>query len=924
MPVADKRHTVEAPRADRAISVADCRLRTGDIEQSIPDRFAQQCRFDDRRIAILTPAEAFTYAELDAWSDAIAAPILARAGGRSRPVPFLLPQSPLAVAVTLAILKSGNIYVPLDPAWGTDRLAALCRNLAPPCLLTDAELAPLLRESSAGAEVVELPHTRPQQALPLPAIGIAPTDPAYVYFTSGSTGAPKGVVDCHRNVLHNVLRYTRALAIDDGDRLTLLQPCAFSGAVSSMFAALANGAAVLPIDMRRETPARIAEWIEASGATIYHSVPAIFRSLLTRGRRFTRLRIVRLEGDRATRADLEGFRAHVAPPCRLAIGLGATETGLVCQYFYDHAMPTPDGVVPIGYPVEDVRVEVRENGGAVAPPHAAGEIIVTSRYLALGYWNDAAATARAFGDTGPGGERSYRTGDLGRLAGDGCLDYLGRLDGRARVRGHWVELADVDAAIAALPGVSEAITGAVESASREAKLVAWFVPESDDPPNASALHRALASSLPPHMLPARYVPIARMPLNGNGKVDRASLPRPGDDRPSLATPYRPARDLAQVQLCELWERLLDLHPVGIHDDFFELGGDSLLAATMMDEVRASFGIDPPLSALLPGATVAQLACALAADARRASEPIVLVRDGGPQPPLYFLHGDYHSGGLYCRELARHLEPSRAFYALPPFGFDGNPIPPTYAAAAQIHLDAIRSVQPRGPYHLGGQCNGGLVALEIARRIRASGEGVASLTLVGASAQNVRYRAMMAIIEAAGRVAGVRAAARRHAFRRLRDFAITSRGATPSRRLRLTLNKLDVLRREAAHVARTRSHAAASLHPGPLADEGYRARIREHYVDLDRDYVPSRYRGRATLLWPRDDPSRVQDEVQAWRRVVEHLDVVVIPGDGKTCLTRHVRDLAAAMQAALGEGGIERREDRIRAVREAESIGDPAT
>ena len=898
--VGDKRDAFEATCADRADYAVDRRVSAADVEQSIPQRFALQCRVDAGRVAILTSTEAITYAALDAWSDAIACEVLARTGVRSRPIPLLLNQSPLAVAVTLAILKTGNAYAPLDPAWGADRIVSVCEALAAPCALTDGELAPLLRESAAGADVIELAHEPLQTASTLPPIDIAPTDPAYIYFTSGSTGRPKGVVDCHRNVLHNVLRYTRALAIDDRDRLTLLQPCAFSGAVSSMFAALTNGATVLPIDLRRESPTRTANWIEASGATIYHSVPAIFRSLLGAGRRFTRLRVVRLEGDRAARADLECFRAHVAPPCRLAVGLGATETGLVCQYFYDHTMPIPDGVVPIGYPAEGIRVEIRNDDGTVAPAHTVGEIVVRSRYLALGYWNDASATARAFSDCGPEGERSYRTGDLGRLATDGRLDYLGRLDGRVRIRGHWVELADVDAAMVTVPGVHEAITGAVESASGETKLVAWFVPGPADPPSASALRRELASRLPPHMLPARYVALERMPLNANGKVDRSTLPRPADERPALATPYSPARDLAQVRLCELWERLLDLHRVGIHDDFFELGGDSLLAATMMDEVAGLFGVDAPLSTLLPGATIANLSRTLAADARRRSEPIVLVRDGGPRPPFFFLHGDYHSGGLYCRELARHLEPSQPFYALPPFGFDGRAIPPTYAEAARIHLDAIRSIQPRGPYHLGGQCNGGLVALEVARRIRESGERVASLVLVGASAQNVRYRALMTVVEAAGRAAGVRAAARRHAFRRLRDFAVSSRGASSIARLRLTLNKLDVLRHEAAHVARTRAHPAAPLHPGPLADEGYRARIREHYVDLDRDYVPSRYRGAATLLWPRDDPSPVDSEARAWHRVVDSLHVVMVPGDGKTCLTRHVRELALAMQAALGD------------------------
>src|SRR5262249_31062064 len=158
-------------------------------------------------------------------------------------------------------------------------------------------------------------------------------------FTSGSTGQPKGVLDCHRNVLHNVMRYTRALGITADDRLSLLQSCGFSGAVSSMFGALLNGATACPVDLRVETPARLARWLNELSVTIYHSVPSLFRSVVSEGEMFPRVRIVRLEGDRATRLDLDLFRRHFIAPSILAIGLGTTETGLVCQYFFDHNCP---------------------------------------------------------------------------------------------------------------------------------------------------------------------------------------------------------------------------------------------------------------------------------------------------------------------------------------------------------------------------------------------------------------------------------------------------------------------------------------------------------------------------------------------------------------------------------------------------------
>ncbi|HEX6137581.1 MAG TPA: AMP-binding protein [Casimicrobiaceae bacterium] len=876
------------------------RFPRAEIEQSIPARFARQCAAGADRVAVATRDGGLTYRQLDVWSSAIASRLLARLGAEPGPVPFLLPQGPLAIATTLGILKAGKFYVPLDPAWALARIGDLCAELGAACVPCDAEFAPRLRERLASGSVLELARECPATAEPLPLLDIDPARPAYVYFTSGSTGRPKGVVDCHRNVLHNVMRYTNALAIAASDRLTLLQSCGFSGAVSSMFAALLNGATSLPIDMRRETPARMADWIDAAGATIYHSVPAIFRSLMTPGREFGRLRVVRLEGDRATRRDLELFRAHVRAPCRLAIGLGATETGLVCQYFHDHASPLPDAIVPIGYAVDDMRFDVRDAGGIPVAAGASGEIVVHSRFLALGYWNDAQATARAFGVAdAANGERSYRTGDLGRIGDDGRLEYLGRLDGRARIRGEWVALADVDAALAALPGVREAVAATLDDARGNARLVAWFVADPTAPPGVAALRRGLAARLPPHMLPARYVALDALPLNDNGKVDRAALPPPGQARPPLEAPFVPPADLVQLRLCELWERCLDVQPIGIDDDFFALGGDSLLAATMLDEAESLFESRLPPTALLAGPTVAALARVIARGRRDLEAPVVALRSTGTRPPFFFLHGDYHSGGFYCLELARHLAPSQPFYALPPCGYDGRPIPPSYAAAAALHVEAIRGVQPHGPYYLGGQCNGGLVALEIARLLEARGERVASLVLLGASARNVRFRRLAALVETAGRIGGLSARARGYAFGRLRDFALHQEGLPVTKRLRFALGKLGVLRSEARRVARTRGDDAdAMLDAGAPALDGRREHIFESYLQLDRGYVPGRFRGRASVLWPREDASPAHVEARSWSRVVGSLDLIEIPGDHNSCLTRHVRDLAAAIQRVL--------------------------
>ena len=248
---------------------------------------------------------------------------------------------------------------------------------------------------------------------------------------------------------------------------------------------------------------------------------------------------------------------------------------------------------------------------------------------------------------------------------------------------------------------------------------------------------------------------------------------------------------------------------------------------------------------------------------------------------------------------RHLDPAQPFYALPPCGFDGRAIPPSYALAAAVHLDAIRTLQPHGPYHLGGQCNGGLVALEIARRLEAAGEQVAALVLLGASAANVRFRRLAALVNAAGRLGRLTAPGRSYAFLRLRDFLLHQDGMPIAARMRFVFGKLAVARSEAARVARARGNEAVTeFAPAAPAPDGYPAGIGDSYLQLDRAYIPERFRGRASLLWPRDDPSPAHVEAQWWRHVVADLDAIEIPGNHNTCLTRHVRELAAALQRVL--------------------------
>jgi amino acid adenylation domain-containing protein len=871
-----------------------------EIERSVPERFREQVASAPDSVAVRTRTAELSYERLDRWSDAIAAQLLSHLDFRSEPVPFLLAQGPLAIATTLAILKAGKFYVPLDPSWGAQRVIDLVEELDARLVLTSGEFAPAIRGRLGDASLLELSSDDPEVVGAPVHVTSAPDEPAYVYFTSGSTGRPKGVIDCHRNVLHNVMRYTEALRISGTDRLSLLQSCGFSGAVSSMFAALLNGATACPVDLRGETPAGLARWLDELSVTIYHSVPSVFRAVVSTGRVFSKVRVVRLEGDRASRLDLESFRSQFMRPSMLAVGLGATETGLVCQYLFDHDSVMPDGVVPIGYPVTDVHVEVRAEGGRPAPAGTAGEIVVKSRFLALGYWRDDRATAQAFESAGPGSlERIYKTGDLGRIRDDGSVEHLGRLDGRARVRGQWVELADVDVALCALPGVREAAV-TVGKDDREASLVAYYVTGNRPGPTVPELRRQLASRLPPHMLPSRFIELDRFPLNANGKLDRAALPEPPPARPNLGLPVATPRNLVELRLCELWEELLSVGPVGILDDFFDLGGDSLLATLMMARVEELFGRDIPASAVLgEGDTnIERLARLAVANSPDLDVSIVSIRQGGDRPAFFFLHGDYASGGFYCRELVRHLHPDQPFVALPPCGLDGKPIPSSYEAMAERHLDTIRGIQPRGPYMLGGECNGGLVAYEIARLLEARGERVSLLALLSASARNVRFARASPWLRAVGVDLWLSPMRQRYVWRRVHEFAARKGRMSVRTALQRVVAELGRLRRIRAGTGPDLSNLERGAHrPEDRGEE-----LREIYQQIDRCYLPGRFGGRVTVIVGREETPNAVTERGWWQTVAPDVEVIEVPGDMQTKLTRHIGTLGGVLDRLL-EGAL---------------------
>jgi amino acid adenylation domain-containing protein len=577
-----------------------------DLAGTLHERFERQARIFPHRLAIRSPRDQFSYDGLNRAANRMAHALLNARGPGQEPVAIFVAQSGLLLAAILAVLKAGKIYVPFEARDPRPRLERMVADVGAPVFLCDAAHHDAARAlASQGACVIHVEAIADSSADENPSVSVGPDAFASVYYTSGSTGPAKGVVDTHRNVLHNVMRYTNGLRIGPADRLSLVQSCSFSGCVSTQFSALLNGAALFPFDLRGEGPAALAAWMVTERLTMFHGVPVIFRALGDALSELPDIRLVRLEGDRASWSDVALFRRLCRPGSVLVNGLGTSETGIVRRFFVTHDTPMGTGALPLGDPVEDMDVHIVDEDGHDVGLDRLGAIAVTSAYLATGYWQQPEATARAFRPAADG-RRTYVSGDVGRLRADGCLEYHGRRDHVPKIRGEHVDVQAVERALLAM-GFAHALVIAREDRELEPRLVAYVVPGLGPPPDVSTIRDALEAELQASSIPAAFVTLDRFPTGEYGKVDPALLPRPGRGRPALTTPYTAPRTDTERAVAAIWRGLLDLDDVGVHDRFLDRGGDSFTAARALVRIRSFFGADIPLRLVFDHPTIAEIA-----------------------------------------------------------------------------------------------------------------------------------------------------------------------------------------------------------------------------------------------------------------------------------------------------------------------------
>ncbi len=798
------------------------------------------------------------------------------------------------VAGILGILEAGAAYVPIDPRYPRPRIDAMLDEARVTVIITGTGTP----DGLAGNGRTLLHWNGPQTFDSGVTVGKPTTaaDPAYVIFTSGSTGRPKGVVISHFAIANHMEWMNTELPLTVEDRVLQQTSVSFDASVWELFAPLQSGARmVLARPGANRDPDALIDEVVKHGITEIQVVPSMLRAMLDTGRlgTATSLRRVCCGGEAMTWDLITAFRRNL--PAALVNLYGPTEASIDSTYWIADAEAGP-GPVPIGRPIGNARAHVLDRAGQLCPIGTPGELFMAGEGIALGYLNQPELTAERFvNDPFSGTGRMYRTGDRASWRCDGVLEFFGRMDNQVKVRGFRIEPGEIEAVLSALPGVRLAAVVVDVDSANELRLVAYV--ELSPPPalDGAAIRAALRSQLPEYMLPARVVVRDRLPRTPSGKIDRAALTAtsaadPADDSSSVDA-WAPDSTL-EYTLTILWQRLLGVAKVGLDDDFFELGGHSLLAAKMVNELRLTTGHQLPLAMLFEASTIRSLMPRLLAHSFPGADAGVhVVQQGAPgRIPFFMLTGDMMGGGFYCRGVANALDPAQPVYAVAPVPATSELELATIDGMAKLHLDDVRQIQPAGPYRLGGFCVGGLVAYEMARRLRAAGEQVDLLLLVDAGAPHPFGRTLNLLTDAAGRLAAGDAHARidRIAYLKAR-VALYAELPLRERIAMIARYPMRLIRRGIGRLTGQRASAPEAEPDDATAGSPYRLALKHHGRAQDL-YRHGRYDGRIDLLRSLNARRSAPAELAGWRRVAPNVVMHEAPGAHTEVVFTHLPDL----------------------------------
>lgn len=700
-------------------------------DASIHILFEAQVERDPDAIALVFEGASLSYGELNKQANQVARHLRQLGIEPGVPVGLCVTRSFEMIVALLGILKAGGAYVPLDPSYPRARLNYLLDDTHTPLILTQAQFADTLslHPNLICMENIDVSGYSTEN---LSAEIFEPTaqSVAYIMYTSGSTGQPKGVRVTHQGVVR-LVKETHYASFSPDEVFLQFAPLAFDASTFEIWGSLLNGARLVIFSPSLVSLEELGQVLVRERVTTLWLTAGLFHQMVDeRIEDLGQVRQLLAGGDILSVSHVRKV-LETLPGCTLINGYGPTENTTFSCCYPMHASLHIGASVPIGRPIANTQVYILDAELQPVPIGVTGEIYIGGDGLALGYLNHAELTAEKFIPhpfSDAVGARLYRSGDLARYLPDGDIEFLGRRDHQVKIRGFRIELGEIEAALVQHPSVREAVVTVREDSPGDKRLAAYLVPASRTVPETADIRDYLKAQLPEYMVPAAFVVLPKLPLTANGKVDRKALPAP-DVKTDTLTPYLPPRDSLEFQLAKLWEKALARPHIGIHDNFFEHGGHSLSAVRLVANIKKAFGIALPLASLFQAPTIEQLAVLLRQRGWKQDwTALVALQPAGDKPPFFCLPGG--GGNLFgMRQLVRHMGEDQPFYGLQPPALSKGQALSSVEAMAVYYLREIRTLQPEGPYYLGGGCFGGLVALEMAQQLRAQGQEVALLVLI---------------------------------------------------------------------------------------------------------------------------------------------------------------------------------------------------
>lgn len=656
------------------------------------------------------------------------------------PVGLCMDRSFDMVVAMLATLRAGGCFVPFDPAYPADRLAFMLQDTDVKVMLTQRHLTSTLPQHHA--RVVLLDEVKEGEPASMPRT--TADSPAYIMYTSGSTGTPKGVVVPHRAIVR-LVREQNFLPFGPDLCFLQLSNISFDASTLEIWGALLNGGRLVLQPQQKPTLPEICDEVQKHGVTSVWFTVGLFNMLVDEQlQRLRSLKHIFTGGDVVSVPHVKKALKALGPNV-LINGYGPTEnTTFTCCFPINNEADITDNV-PIGFPLNNTTVHVLDEQRNPVPIGRKGELYAGGDGVALGYWNRPDLTAERFIDdpfSGKSGAKLYRTGDIVRWNADGSIAFIGRGDGQVKIRGFRVELGEIENALNDLPGVKDKVVVARQDGMGEKQLACYIVPENDHAEEGEKLIAAvrdhLRATMPGYMVPTAFMALPELPLTANGKVDRRALPEPSAQAQAMKAEHVAPRTSTERTLAAIWSKVLSAPDIGIHDDFFDLGGHSLIGIQLLGQVEQEFGRALPLKTIFEAPTIAQFAELLKGEGdTHAWKNLALIQSEGEGLPVFCVHGDEASYFI-----PKHLGPTRPFYAFFHQGEDGRRIERTTVKDIAAHLiSELRQARPHGPYLLTGYSFGGVVAYEMAQQLHDAGEEVPLLVLLDTYAPDLHKAAI---------------------------------------------------------------------------------------------------------------------------------------------------------------------------------------